>query len=67
MTDIEGGMAVQSAERYRGIAGSIRALMDSMQHSETREQLRLLALEYERLAECIETVSDTLQTPPAPL
>lgn len=69
MTDTNPGTPGQ-AHRYREIAGSVRALIPQMQQPEVREQLRLLALEYERLAQGIEAMSEWLRTPtdrrPAP-
>ena len=69
MTDTNPGPPGQ-AHRYREIAGSVRALIPQMQQPEVREQLRLLALEYERLAQGIEAMSEWVRTPtdrwPAP-
>jgi hypothetical protein len=56
----------QTADRYREMAGSIRALIPSVQYSTVKDQLAVLALQYERLAQCVEAVSDALQTPTAP-
>jgi hypothetical protein len=56
----------QTADHYRETANSIRALIPLMQYAAVRDQLSVLAVEYDKLAECIETVSETLQTPTAP-
>jgi hypothetical protein len=55
------------ADRYRETANSIRALIPLMQYAAVRDQLSVLAIEYDKLAECIETVSETLQIPTAQL
>jgi hypothetical protein len=57
MTDTNPGQA----ERYREIASAVRALIPLMQQPDVREQLRLLALEYGRLAQGIEAVSESLR------
>jgi hypothetical protein len=62
MTDTNPGTPGQ-AHRYREIASSVRALIPQMQQPEVRQQLRLLALEYERLAQGIEAMSEWLRTP----
>lgn len=54
------------AERYREIANSVRALIPSMHDPEVRDQLDVLALEYEQLARCLEALSQSLPTPSAP-
>ncbi len=51
------------AERYREIANSVRALIPSMRNPEVRDQLDVLALEYEKLAHCLEALSQSLRTP----
>ncbi|TLY69948.1 MAG: hypothetical protein E6K47_05425 [Gammaproteobacteria bacterium] len=52
------------AERYREIASSVRALIPSMHDSDVRDQLDVLALEYETLARYLEALSErTLQAP----
>jgi hypothetical protein len=61
MSNTEDGRA--QADHYREIAGSIRALIPLMQYAAVRDQLGLLALEYERLAQCVETMPEALQTP----
>jgi hypothetical protein len=53
------------AERYREIANSVRALIPSMRSEEVRDQLDVLALEYEQLARCLEALSQSLP-PSAP-
>jgi len=53
------------AERYREIANSVRALIPSMRNPEVRDQLDVLALEYEKLAHCLEALSESLPTPSA--
>ena len=60
MTDTDPGTPGQ-AHRYREIASSVRALIPQMQQPEVRQQLRLLALEYERLAQGIEAMSEWLR------
>jgi hypothetical protein len=60
MTDTNSS-ATQAAS-YREIANSIRALIPTMRFSEAREHLSVLALGYERLAACLEAVSESLQT-----
>jgi hypothetical protein len=62
MTDTDPGNPGQ-AHRYREIASSVRALIPLMQQPEVRKQLRLLALEYERLAQGIEAIAEWLRTP----
>jgi len=51
------------AERYREIANSVRALIPSMRNPEVRDQLDVLALEYEKLALCLEALSESLGPP----
>jgi hypothetical protein len=63
MTDTDPGTPGQ-ADRYRETASAVRALIPLMQQPELREQLRLLALEYDRLAHGIEGLSESLRTPP---
>jgi hypothetical protein len=65
MTDKDSGGPAK-AERYREIANSVRALIPSMQNSDVRDQLDVLALEYDQLARCVEALSESLRTPPAP-
>jgi hypothetical protein len=62
MTDTDPGPPGQ-AHRYREIASFVRKLIPLMQQPEVREQLRLLALEYERLAQGIEAMSEWLRAP----
>ena len=50
------------AERYREKAINVRALIPTIGTPEVREQLRLIALEYDRLAVGIEDVSGSLGT-----
>lgn len=50
-----------TAKRYREMAQSVRNLIPHMEHAEVRDQLGALALQYERLAEGVETVSDSLR------
>lgn len=38
-------------DRYRAIADALRFVVTRMKHAEAAEELRLLALSYERLAE----------------
>jgi hypothetical protein len=52
------------AERYREIANSVRALIPSMHNPEVQDQLDVLALEYEKLAHCLEALSESLRTHP---
>jgi hypothetical protein len=37
-----------------------------MQYAAVKEQFALFALQYEKLAQCTETVSESLQTPAVP-
>ena len=62
MTDTDSGTRVQTASRYRERANCIRALIPLMQYAEVRDQLSLLAVEYDKLAQCIEAVSESLRT-----
>jgi hypothetical protein len=62
MTDTDSITPAQ-ADRYREIANSIRALIPLMQYAAVKEQLVSLALQYEKLAQCIETVSESLHMP----
>jgi hypothetical protein len=50
-------------ERYREKAINVRALIPTIGTPEVREQLRLIALEYDRLAAGLEDVSESLGTP----
>ena len=58
----------RTAGHYRELANSIRALVPLMQYTAVKDQLATLALEYDKLAECVESVSDPLQdvAPPRP-
>ena len=47
------------ASRYREIASSVRALIPLMQYSEVRDELCVLALRYEKLARCVEALSES--------
>jgi len=58
--------APQGGDRYREIASSLRALLPTMKNEEVRSQLSMLAIEYDKLAQCMEAVSESLQHPPAP-
>jgi hypothetical protein len=49
MTEVE-------RERYREISTEIRALFPMLKHPETREELRLLAARYEKLAKYLKKV-----------
>jgi hypothetical protein len=51
MTDADSATPTRS---YREMACAIRALIPSMQYSEVRDQLCLLALQYEKLAQSLE-------------
>jgi hypothetical protein len=51
MTDADSATPTRS---YREVACTIRALIPLMQYSEVRDQLRLLALQYEKLAQSLE-------------
>ena len=66
MTDKDSVTPAKPANRYRETANSIRALIPLMQYAAVRDQLTVLAVEYDRLAECIEAVSESLQTPTVP-
>ena len=50
MTDIDLAPPPGQADRYREMASRIRTLTSLVQYAEIREQLSLLALQYERLA-----------------
>lgn len=65
MTDTD-SVAPAKAERYREIANSVRALIPSMHDSGVRDQLDVLALEYDQLARCLEALSESLRTLQAP-
>ena len=58
MTDIDSVQPAQ-AERYREKANSVRALIPSMQYPEVRDQLGVLALEYEKLAQWLEALAES--------
>ena len=58
MTDIDSVQPAQ-AERYREKANSVRALIPSMQYSEVRDELGVLALEYEKLAQWLEALAES--------
>ncbi len=47
------------SDRYREIAKELHLLVSKMKHAEVAEQLRLLAISYERLAEHAEELSST--------
>jgi hypothetical protein len=49
------------ANQYREMALSVRNLIPLMEHPEVRAQLSMLALQYEKLAEGLEAVSDSLK------
>jgi hypothetical protein len=66
MTDKNSVTPAKAANRYREAANSIRALIPLMQYAAVRDQLSVLPVEYDKLAECIEAVSESLQTPTAP-
>jgi len=51
------------AKHYREVALSVRNLIPLMEQTEVRDQLATLALQYEKLAEGLETLSDSLQMP----
>lgn len=61
MTDTDSGVPPSPAKRYREMALSVRDLIPHMEYAEVRDQLSALALQYERLAEGLETISDSLQ------
>ena len=65
MTDTN-SVAPAQASRYREIASSVRALIPLMQYSEVRDELGVLALEYEKLARCHEALSESLRSRQAP-
>ena len=48
-------------DRYRQIATEILSLVPQMNYSEAVESLQLLAMRYERLAECLETAAQLPQ------
>jgi hypothetical protein len=66
MTDKDSVTPAKAVNLYRETANSIRALIPLMQYAVVRDQLTVLAVEYDKLAECIEAVSESLQTPTAP-
>jgi hypothetical protein len=45
------------SDRYRAIASELRLLARKMKLAKAAEELRLMAINYERLAEQLETVS----------
>jgi Arc/MetJ-type ribon-helix-helix transcriptional regulator len=53
MTDADSAKRVE-CDRYRTMANEIRALLPRLSQSEAIEELRLLAIRYERLAEHLE-------------
>jgi hypothetical protein len=53
MTDADSATATQS-DPYREMASAIRALIPLMKYSEVRDQLCLLAFQYEKLAQSLE-------------
>lgn len=53
MTDVNSARRVE-CDRYRAMANEIRALLPGLSHSEAAEDLRLVAIRYERLAERLE-------------
>jgi hypothetical protein len=53
MTDADSATRIQS-DLYREMACAIRALIPLMKYSEVRNQLCLLALQYEKLARSLE-------------
>ena len=62
MTDIDSVQPAQ-AQRYREKANSVRALIPSMQYPEVRDQLGVLALEYEKLAQWLEALDESPRHP----
>jgi hypothetical protein len=63
MTDEWSATPAQAADRYRELARSVRALIPLMQHPEVRDQLGVLALQYEKLAQRVE--AESLRNPTA--
>ena len=61
MTDTDADTQ-RHAERYREMASSVRDLIPVIGSPEVREALRLIALEYDRLAGGIEAVCKSLGT-----
>lgn len=53
MTDADSAKRVE-CDRYRTMANEIRALLPRLSQSEAIEELRLLAIRYEKLAEHLE-------------
>lgn len=51
------GTKTEDHDRYRAIANELRLLIPNMMYAEVAEQLRLLAVSYERLAEHAEAMS----------
>jgi len=66
MTDNNNSVGPAQAERYREIANSVRALIPSMQYSEVRDELGVLALESEKLARWLEALAESPRHPQAP-
>jgi hypothetical protein len=64
VTDVDA--ETPSPVHYRALANSVRNLIPLMEHAEVRERLSRLALQYERLAEGIEAVSESLRISTAP-
>ena len=51
--------AVQLAESYRSKAEELRSIADTDEHVRTQEELRRLALDYERIAETLDAIGRT--------
>ena len=47
-------MVDSTAEEYRRTAAALRLMAETAQHEETGEELRLLAVRFEKLAERVE-------------
>jgi hypothetical protein len=67
MTDADSARRIER-DRYRAVAHEIRALIPRLSHSEAIEDLRLLAIRYESLAERLEAApwDFTARVPGAP-
>lgn len=50
------------ADGYREIANRVRALSSLAKYTDVQDQLSLVALQYERLAECLDRLTESLRS-----
>jgi hypothetical protein len=65
MNEVEPGVP-NPGDQYRESARAMRALIPTMRDPEAKEQLGLIALQYERLAEGLDRTSEWLRVTASP-